>query len=276
MARFNLNLIKDELSLATWLAIGAAAQVLFTFVAPTRYILVPVALATSILALNFVTQLLGVQNYEYLKHAVMGRNSVMFPEDDGSRPAEMGAKPVAMFLIGIRSNHPLGRLLPAYQKLTDYLDEMYKDAAEHQATNGYLGRTPDLLPVEFSKNNTLVSISYWKSIEELEAFSRRPVHIKGLKFLVNTLLSPKGSDVGVIHEVMVCPAGHWEALYGNINPWGFGSLKFGNPKTGAISGPIYERDPKQLNGMWGRMGNRIKQAEVDEKLAAIMAATGGM
>jgi hypothetical protein len=24
---------------------------------------------------------------------------------------------------------------------------------------------------------------------------------------------------------MVCPAGHWEAVYSNINPWGFGEFE---------------------------------------------------
>jgi hypothetical protein len=41
-----------------------------------------------------------------------------------------------------------------------------------------------------------------------------------------------------------------------------------------VQGPIYERDPKKINGMWGRMGNKLKQAEVDEKLAAILGPKG--
>jgi hypothetical protein len=80
--------------------------------------------------------------------------------------------------------------------------------------------------------------------------------------------------VSLQHEVLVCPAGHWEAIYGNINPWGFGASKFTLPKNRGLAPPIYERDPKKLNGMWGRMGDRLKQAEVDEKLAALMG--GGL
>lgn len=41
-----------------------------------------------------------------------------------------------------------------------------------------------------------------------------------------------------------------------------------------LQGPIYERDPKKLNGMWGRMGNKLKQAEVDQKLAEILGPNG--
>lgn len=41
-----------------------------------------------------------------------------------------------------------------------------------------------------------------------------------MKYLGTVLRS--GHDVGVVHEILVCPAGHWEGLYGNVNPWGFG------------------------------------------------------
>lgn len=58
-----------------------------------------------------------------------------------------------------------------------------------------------MIPAEFSQNNTLISISYWKSIEELEAFARRPVHLKGLKFLVSALYSDKPHDLGVVVSI---------------------------------------------------------------------------
>ena len=77
--------------------------------------------------------------------------------------------------------------------------------------------------MEYSQNNTLCSISYWSSIEELQEFAHRPIHIKSMKFLGTVLRA--GQDVGVIHEILVCPAGHWEGLYANVNPWGFGMYK---------------------------------------------------
>lgn len=62
-----------------------------------------------------------------------------------------------------------------------------------------LGRTPDLIAKEFTQNNSLYSISYWKSLEDLEAWARRPVHLRGLRFLdfeVNK--SGKPFDLGVV------------------------------------------------------------------------------
>jgi predicted adenine nucleotide alpha hydrolase (AANH) superfamily ATPase len=61
-----------------------------------------------------------------------------------------------------------------------------------------LGRTPNWVNNEFSQNNTLVSISYWKSIEDLEAFGRRPVHVKSMMFLNAAFRGPKGHTLGVM------------------------------------------------------------------------------
>jgi hypothetical protein len=270
MFSYNFTLLKDELSLTAWLVIGAAGQLLVTFLAPAKYALVPVGLTFAILAIDFITQLLGLQKSVYLKDAVMGRHAVLFPNEDGSRPDKMASQSVAIFMIGIRSNHPLGRLLPDYQTMNRYYDEIYKDAEDNRATNGYLGRTPNWVNNEFSQNNTLVSISYWKSIEDLEAFGRRPVHVKSMMFLNAAFRGPKGHTLGVMHEVMVCPAGHWEPIYGNLNPWGFGATKFPIGKNLGFRPPYYETDPKVLNGMRGRMGDLIKQAQADEKLGKVV------
>ncbi|KAK7739639.1 hypothetical protein SLS53_005606 [Cytospora paraplurivora] len=271
MAPYNVVLLKDELSLSTWLAVGAALQMLFGLAAPAQYVLLPVALTFSIWGLDFALQYLGLRKSPYLRDAVRDRHSIMFRERDGSRPQEgLGTKPVAMFLIGIRSNHPLGRFAPKYRKFNEYMDELYEYAEAN-----HLGRTPDWLNNEHAQNNTLCSISYWRSLEELEAFAREPIHIKALKFLFSVGMGPKGHELGVIHEVMVCPPGHWEAVYSNINPWGLGAAKFPMPNgRPGLQGPIYERDPKKINGMWGRMGNKLKQAEVDEKLAKVLGPGG--
>lgn len=56
-----------------------------------------------------------------------------------------------------------------------------------------------MIPTEYSQNNTLMSMSYWKTIEDLEAFARRPVHIDGLKFLAYQITkSDKPHDLGVL------------------------------------------------------------------------------
>lgn len=104
MAPYNVVMLKDELSLSTWLAVGAASQILFGLVAPARYLLVPVVLTFGILGMDIALQYLGLRKNPYLKDAVRDRHSIMYRERDGSRPEGLGTKPVAMFLIGVRSN----------------------------------------------------------------------------------------------------------------------------------------------------------------------------
>lgn len=140
MAKFNFNLLHDELSLPAWLALGAVAQAGISVAAPAQYALVPAVFVLTVLVANFALQYLGLYRNYYLKNARMGRISVLFPEKDGSRPEDMGDKPVTMFLLGLRSNTTLGRLSPAYQKLNNYLDEMYQDCDENRVTNGCKSR----------------------------------------------------------------------------------------------------------------------------------------
>jgi hypothetical protein len=68
-----------------------------------------------------------------------------------------------------------------------------------------LGRSPDWLNNEHAQNNTLCSISYWQSVEELEAFARTPLHIKSLKFLFSVGMGPKGHELGVIVRAFPAP-----------------------------------------------------------------------
>ncbi|RYP45962.1 hypothetical protein DL769_011421 [Monosporascus sp. CRB-8-3] len=160
MGAYNSKLVKAEVSLPAWLAIGAAAQLIVSWTAPAGYDMVPVAVVSCVLVLNLAMRSVGWLRSAYLKDAVLDRTTVLFPEDDGSRPETMGSKPVAVFWLGIRSNNPLGRLHPAYQKLNDYLDEMYANCEANRATNGFLGRSPDLVASDYSQNNTLHSVSY--------------------------------------------------------------------------------------------------------------------
>jgi hypothetical protein len=40
-------------------------------------------------------------------------------------------------------------------------------------------------------------------------------------------------------------------------------------KSGNLRGAYIERDPNVIKGMWGRMGNKLKQAEADEKFEKV-------
>lgn len=104
MGYYNYNLVKDDLSLPAWLLIGATSQIIVSLTAPRAFIFVPAAIVFSVLAINFAVQALGITKNKYLRNTIPGRHTILFPNDDGTRPEKLGDKPIAMFLVGIRSN----------------------------------------------------------------------------------------------------------------------------------------------------------------------------
>jgi hypothetical protein len=61
-------------------------------------------------------------------------------------------------------------------------------------------------------------ISYWRSLEDLQAFALAEFHQKGLKWY----MKGKHLSIGVMHETYVVPAGNWETIYHNTVPFGLG------------------------------------------------------
>jgi hypothetical protein len=81
-----------------------------------------------------------------------------------------------------------------------------------------IGKTGTLLSTDSENTNTMAWISYWRSLEDLQAFALAEVHQKGLKWY----MKGKNPSVGVMHETYVVPAGNWETIYHNIVPFGLG------------------------------------------------------
>lgn len=104
MGVYNFNLLKDELSLPAWLTLGAASQIIVGYLAPQEYAIVPIAFTLSILTIKFAAQYAGLYRNTYLKDVPLGRWTALFPNDDGTRPEKFADKPVAIFVVGIRSN----------------------------------------------------------------------------------------------------------------------------------------------------------------------------
>lgn len=70
-------------------------------------------------------------------------------------------------------------------------------------------------------NNTVCWISYWTDIDHLLAFAHGPAHRKGWD-LFNKLTKEGGNHIGVMHELYQVPKKHWETVYHNFEPFGFG------------------------------------------------------
>ena len=61
-------------------------------------------------------------------------------------------------------------------------------------------------------------ITYWKSVEKLQAYAQSETHRKGMQWFSKN----KRPFLGIIHETYVVPAGNWETIYLNCTPFGLG------------------------------------------------------
>lgn len=81
-----------------------------------------------------------------------------------------------------------------------------------------LGKTSSLIATDDGTNNAISVISYWKSIEGLQAFAQGDQHRKGWDWY----LKLKHANFGIMHETYVVPAGMWENISVNMKPFGLG------------------------------------------------------
>ena len=66
-----------------------------------------------------------------------------------------------------------------------------------------------------------LNVTYWESIEQLHAYAQSPAHREGWAWWDE--YRKKHSDVGIMHETYLSPAGYWETIYENCHPIGLGT-----------------------------------------------------
>ena len=133
----------------------------------------------------------------------MQRNERLFAQLDGS---------FAVFLIGMRVNHPLKvhKWWPVARAMPRMLAELQKRPE--------LG----LLSGEIWGGRTTILVQYWRSVEQLYAYAkdRESQHLPAWRDF-NRAVGTSG-DVGVWHETYVVSPGTYENVYVNMPPFGLG------------------------------------------------------
>jgi hypothetical protein len=97
-------LIRDELTLSSWLLVGATIQSLLLMVLPARLALWPPAL---VLALRFGKTMLMARGFlrdESLRNVMNGRYTAQMMHQDGSRPTNPAESQMLCFVLSARSN----------------------------------------------------------------------------------------------------------------------------------------------------------------------------
>ena len=115
-----------------------------------------------------------------------------------------------VFLIGARVNRL--RRLPHFIPIARAMNRMQQEVLAQ----------PELgcLHIENWFGRNVISVQYWRSFEHLEAYARNPnlEHLPAWKDF-NQKVRDSG-DIGIWHETFKVRAGEYEAIYGNMHPFG--------------------------------------------------------
>ncbi|KAJ6024763.1 hypothetical protein N7540_005560 [Penicillium herquei] len=228
-------IIRDLMTTSSWLLLGGLLQSLARMAFGPKAIL-PSAL---ILLYRFVDNMLmifHITRNRYLDGAIMEKVSPQIPNPDGSFGSEPSDASVVVFLLGSRSNHPLGVLAPGMigmgLRVKDMIAEMYADPEK----SGILG-TSRWVKQEDAAGNESMNVFYLRDYDSLRRFANGEMHMESVRYWAK--LVKENPHLTIYHETYVVPKGHWEAIYVHSKPTGLGNTWFPT-RSKDSSGPISE------------------------------------
>jgi len=204
---------------------------------------------------------------------IMGRYSAMPPQSlaDGE-PQSM-----VVFILGFDSHHPLGKLGPGLQEFGQLFTDIIKEAEDTRETSGYLGTSGPMLTMDGVTNNALVTITYWRSYEQLEAFNKQGAHLRSIQWWnentkryphIGTISLFYSWDVlmtGIMHEMYSVQAGQHENISMNYRPFGIVNTSF------VVDGELGDKEVVKAQIVRKGQGlesmkNRMKRGEREVKV----------
>ncbi|KAK3670444.1 hypothetical protein LTR78_009685 [Recurvomyces mirabilis] len=252
----SLTLIRDQLTLPTWLSIGALLQGLL-FLVIGRLALAPAFLYLCYNALKTYAMATGWIKNTYMDGVVKGKYSAQFPDETGDfKDGKPSSQDVVVLLIGMRVNHPLGILAPGLKDFGGFFQDMTKDLDKHGEEFGYLGMTSWINTSQRETKSELLNVAYFRSTEGLHKFAMSEYHMTGWNWWnKHTKQYP---HLSIYHEIYHAPAGHWENIYVNSHISNFASTahKMVDQETGEEkwASPVVDASKASLRSMKARMG----------------------
>ncbi|KAI7270667.1 hypothetical protein KC345_g7388 [Hortaea werneckii] len=255
---------RDQLSITTWLSLGAVAQSLL-FSAFGRLAFLPGATLILYRVAVAYLQATGWMHNPYMDGVIREKTSAQFPDASGSYGSTPANNDVVVLLIGFRNNHPLGILAPGAKDIADGFQAMAKDLDAQADKFDFLGMTTWLNANTRETQNEILSVGYFKTVEGLHAFAHDDLHRKWWTWWNQSY--KKWSHMSIFHEVYHAPKGHWENIYINSHVSGIESTttKVVDEETGKEmwASPIVDAGCGLLKTSAGRM-SRSEAREHDK------------
>ncbi|OJD28198.1 hypothetical protein ACJ73_00409 [Blastomyces percursus] len=192
----------------------------------------------------------GWRKKRYLSAVLLSKFTAQMPHPDGSFGSTFAERPLVVFMLGSKSNHPLGAFDPVNLKLAKYFSKMLQELRETAENLGYLGSSA-WTSAEGSAANEVMSVMYFQDFEPLHKYAHGPLHIQAVKYWSSVVKDYPMCPY--IIETYVVPPSQWDNIYENSRPpasfpvrtaQGDGETEWTSPVVNARKGfsPQYGRE----------------------------------
>ncbi|KAJ9479291.1 hypothetical protein PHBOTO_002773 [Pseudozyma hubeiensis] len=214
--------LKDQLTISSWLLLGASAQcsLVGLFGARLWTLGLPVLVLGSRL-IKTILQTTGVIRNPFLDGVIHGRTTCHFPDQDGEYKGPASNKSMAVLLISVRSNHPMGVAAPGMKELGETFSACVKWLEEDSHERGFLGMTSWINCSDRTANNELLNIGYFRSVEDIHALAHEAIHRAGWKWWNESKANL--DHLTLTHEIFAVDEGSWENVFVNSAPTHLGT-----------------------------------------------------
>lgn len=230
-----------------------------------RLALLPVVAVLLFRSFDTYAMTVGWKKNIYMDGIIQQKFSAQIPDGTGQYSSKPADSAITVFIIGTRSNHPLGLLAPGFKELGDYFNQMARDLDEHAEEFGYLGMTSWLNSSVRRTGSEVQNVCYFRHVDGLHTFAHSQYHRKAWDWWNRTIKDHP--HLSIYHETYDVPKGSWETIYMNTHASGLASTTFKvvDEESGreVYASPIVDASRGLLRTSAGRM-SRSKADEHDQ------------
>lgn len=259
------NALLTNFHFTTLLLIGALIQGIIVLIFPRIWALLPTVLVILVRSGEALAITFKFKPNPYLENVIYEKWATTIPDTDGNFSAEPADGKVAVLLLCLKVNHPLGLFAPNVKRVDDFANDMAKELDAGAKDNGFLAQTA------YSNRDAkgapeIMLVSYWRSIEDIHNYSNGPLHKQAMKWWEDMNKNDKEGmkHVGISHEIFEAPRSRWEAVYINTQPTRMGATSFfkkGDKHMGGIAEDQWISPVVAGTGKWRTSRGRLNWAE---------------
>lgn len=227
-------IVRDSLQLTTWLLLGGLLQGLAVMLLGI-YALIPTILVLLYRTADTLLMAANITRNRYMDGVIRAKFSAQSPDANGNFGSEIASESIVVFLLGARSNHPLGLLAPGFYELSQRVMAMQRELNADPVRHGLLGSS-SWIKQDDPDTNENMTVFYLRDYDALHQFAHGKLHVEGMKWWTDIVKDHP--HLSIYHETYIVPKGQWENIYINSKPTGMGDTWFpaaGECEKGQVS-----------------------------------------